>query len=41
MQQATITSLIGTDAWVSDFLGTTPDRRSLAEKTGLVVRVKG
>jgi hypothetical protein len=30
----------GTDDWVSDFLGTAPDQRSLAEKTGLVVKVK-
>lgn len=39
MQQTT--SLSETDDWVSDFLGTAPDHRSLAEKTGLVVNVKG
>ncbi|UUZ69420.1 tandem-95 repeat protein [Polaromonas sp. P2-4] len=27
--------------WVADFLGATQDQRSLAEKTGLVVKVKG
>ena len=27
--------------WVTDFLGAAPDQRSLAEKTGLVIKVKG
>jgi hypothetical protein len=31
----------GTVGWASAFLGTVPDQRSLAEKTGLVVTVKG
>lgn len=35
------TSLSGTDDWVGDFLGTAPDQRSLAEMTGLVVKVQG
>jgi hypothetical protein len=40
-QKATTTGLTGANDWVSDFLGTAPDQRSLAEKTGLVVKVKG